>query len=477
MSNSKNNIEVNTLHLPNKKIGDLNVFYRIFSGYLFFVASLGFEAANFAENDPDSISYNFASQNFKDFFGASGFFIDALCSLSSHADSIMSKRKYKNMHFLKLSISCFALVSLIYFINLIQDYFIDRVNTNIFYKIALIIACSMIAMVLKIIFKSIAKSLVNKCKGADEESSNEGLSIALVIKYFVFAFIIPSTLLYIKLLIEKYNILSDRSFFKAFISFLFLFFSFSIFFELILYELALNQLFESAYKKFTSYLPYFDKNKELYRVFILMALGSLSLTALFFIEKYFQLEEVTLKSFNVLHKVFVFNLIKEILGLVFSVLVIYTGAYMGGAVIDLIQSKALLVANDEKIVANDEKILNEHKNSAYKYLFFNVLFGAISSVLSTLYFFDILCTMTNIDLGYSFVNNVPLPILAHSLILFVFCSISISFMTYFTNQLELNLIDYSNKNQTIDQKDSSVFMNFLSTSLVGDRIQILPTSA
>lgn len=346
-SASKNQIkELNKTLLINKIICCFNWF--IFA----FALELAAENRQMnKENSPYDEVFRFSYQNFRDFFGPAGFFIEILMGFFESFDKKLGSKQWKKDDkgkdisiWVKSGYFALALFLLI-ILSYLREKILERYNKNLIAKIFLVGLFSIFLMIFKIYIKSIINSITEDQK---QKSFKKKALIASA------ALAISAICLYLNLLIERNSFFEQNLFFKACLTGILGFLCYSVLVELFIYNIFIEGLCEDWEKsiKEISLLSQLSnevakkndkgsdvksrdlnkRGKALY-IFFLFALNALMLGVLFQIDKIFEkfnFQSGSWAEFGILN-------LKEILCGLVSFGLIYGANNIGGSIIGFIQ--------------------------------------------------------------------------------------------------------------------------------------------
>jgi hypothetical protein len=319
------------LHNQSIKPHNASIIHKLFSVLTLGLCAISIEA--YQEDNNSFLSeyelYNLQIQNLKDFFGTSGFLVDASARLFESFNNLISKKNLNTWSVKKKITIGIIFVSLIIAFSHAKTVLIKLLDKKLLFKFLLGLVFSFILMCIKIAFKNIAKSHIDDLKNDRNKYK----------KFFlILAIIIAISALFIALdiwIVQNNKIFESSMILQSVFAALMMLFCYSIFSEICVYHFFFDDKIKYTSEYIKNKLPNFlikktidnkeDKELNLFGKFLNVIFLGL-LTAIGCCLGYFVDTVSILNNFERVSKIyqFIFRNFKEIIASIISFILIYS---------------------------------------------------------------------------------------------------------------------------------------------------------
>jgi hypothetical protein len=386
-----------------KKINQTSTLNKILYAFNYGVFSLSLELVNAnrqMHSDHDSEYdefFKFSFDNFRWFFGPAGLFLDTLFFLFPKFTKFLSKENCnKKIYngFFKTGIFVVILLGII-LLRYVLEKILEKYQKNIAVKVLLGGVISFGLIFLKMCLKTIIRSIVEFDKAENPTDEEKNQKNKLILKIAILLLTISVLCLYLNLLIQRNLVFANHLLAKAFITGMLSFFSYSVLFELLVYNIVFIKLsIEDKQSKIKSKLAFLTKEKagkelnlfgKVVYLGLLISLIVLATWLFFLIDKTFEFynnfEIGGLKEFALLNA-------KEITSFIPSIFLIYGLSYLSDTINEIIED-----------IFMKEQVENgkENKNNFGKIAILYFALASISAFLNVAIGVSIMLKMMNFE--------------------------------------------------------------------------------
>jgi hypothetical protein len=391
-------------------------------------------------------------QNVREFFGPTGFFLDCLVSFFLDLENSLNQKSYKKKDLL-------SFISLFIFFSYIQEKLLQKFDKNIIFQILILPILFIFLILCKGYFKIAILSITNEYK---DSKKNQAMIILGSICLSAF-------LIYFNSRMEKLGMLKDGSFSAFFLASIMSLFCYSIFFEIFIYRIFLNEKINKIEKKIKNLSwNFFSKDSEekgekeltlIGKIAYLAFLTSLSVFfcgVLFFFEKYADI--LFTQKFGIANEFFFLNA-KEIILSLISFILIYSGDNLGGVILEVTKDLSIKNLKNEGIDKKDAK--NNFIFHFISYVLIAPILLAANLILGITIFSKILNRENFLTKSFDSIFNLN----ARSLTIFmtcmfIFANICVGILSFLSAEMQNNARIYiheKNKSPNLENSEKSFF--------------------